>query len=83
MMFRILVEANGNVGGVSVLDRVRMLPILPHDNHEREEGEKTAPIHVDNERLVRAGWFEVAPERNLRCDVLRLLIEGKGDRFDD
>ena len=82
MAFPIFGKADGNVGGVGMLDEVCVF-LIPFQNRledeERPEG-KTVEIH--HERLVRTGWTEDVPDRFLRDNALRLFEQGEGDRFD-
>ena len=83
MGFRVLREADGDISAVSMLDKVRSRSVLPEDKEQYAERDEQETVHVHDECLVRARWFEVPPDRNLRFDVLRLFVESEGEYFNE
>jgi len=83
MVSSVLVQADGDVGGVSVLDGVGNRAIDLHDDGEHDGGQRCKPIHVDHEGLVRALRHAGLVERSLGSDTVVVLKERQTDNLGD
>ena len=83
MLFRVFVEADGDVGGVGMLHGMRAAPIRSHEILKDEKRDEGKTIERDDECFVGARWTEIFPERFLSSHVLRLPVYGEREGVGD
>jgi hypothetical protein len=81
MLVRVLVETDGNIRRVGMLDGMGNGSVRPKDTEQNPQGKQSTPIHIYHKGLVGAGKCEVLPHCFLGSDTLGLFVQGKRDGF--